>query len=86
MRYDTLIETLSEIVGNEKIHKDGMTILYELPEEDHKQMDEHLFYKSNDRDANFEHRDIVEIEVEGIIVKFVKEGTKLELVEKDLEK
>lgn len=86
MRYETLIETISEIVGNDNIHKKGMTIIFELPEKRHKQMDEHLFYKSNPPTAKFEHREVVEIEVEDIVIKLIKEGSKIEIKEKDLEK
>jgi len=85
MRFETLIETLSAIVNSEEIYKDGMTIIYELPEKRHKQMDEHLFYKSNPPTAKFEHREVVELEVEGILVKFIKEGSKIEIKGEDLE-
>ena len=36
--------------------------------------DEHLFYKANPDATNFEHRDIVEVEVGGVIVRFVKKN------------
>ena len=72
MNYNELIETISEIVNNEKIHKDGLILTYELTEENHKKMDEHLFYKANSTDTNFIHRDIVEVEIGGIIIKFIK--------------
>lgn len=85
MRYETLIETISAIINSEEIYKEGMTIIYELPEERHKQMDEHLFYKSNPPNARFEHRDVVELEVDGLTIKFVKEGSKIEISDKDLD-
>lgn len=85
MRFEVLIETLSEIVNNDNIHKEGMTIIYELPEKRHEEIDEHLFYKSNPSDAVFEHREVVELEVEGITVKFIKEGSNIDIKDGPLE-
>ena len=51
--------------------------MYELEEERHKDMDEHLFYKSNPEGTGFEHRDLIEVEIGGVVVRFIK---------KDLEK
>ena len=72
MDYNELIETISEVVNNGKIHKNGLILTYELSEENHEKMDEHLFYKSNTTDTEFIHRDIVEVEIGGIIIKFIK--------------
>jgi len=72
MDYNELIDTISEIVNNEKIYKEGLILTYELNEDNHKKMDEHLFYKSNSSDTNFIHRDIVEVEIGGILIKFLK--------------
>ncbi len=73
MRYENLIETVSEIVENEKIYKTGLILSYELSEKNHKQMNEELFYKSNPITATFEHTDTFEVEIGGIIVRFIKE-------------
>lgn len=72
MNYNELIDTISEIVNNEKIHKEGLTLVYTLDEQNHKKMDEHLFYKSNPNSAEFIHRDIIEVEIGGVLIKFVK--------------
>jgi len=72
MNYNQLIETISEIVNNEKINKENLTLVYELDETNHKNMDEHLFYKSNTNDSEFVHRDIIEVEIGGILIKFIK--------------
>jgi hypothetical protein len=72
MNYNELIETISEIVNNDKIHKLGLTLIYELDELNHKKMDEHLFYKSNPDSNNFKHSEMFEVEIGGILVKFVK--------------
>ena len=72
MRYEDLIATVSEIVENENIYKPGLVVLYELDEELHKKMDEHLFYKANPSNTEFIHRDVVEVEIGGVIVRFIK--------------
>lgn len=72
MDYNELIETISEIVNNEKIYKTGLSLVYELDKENHRKMDEHLFYKANPDTSEFIHRDIVEVEIGGILIKFVK--------------
>lgn len=72
IRYEELIATISEIINNENIKKEGLHLVYELPEKDHKMMDEHLFYKTNDRNTKFEHRDVIEVELGGLIVKIIK--------------
>jgi hypothetical protein len=72
MNYEELIETISTIVENEKIFKTGLTLVYELNEKNHKQMNEQLFYKSNPATAKFIASDEFEVELGGVLVKFVK--------------
>ncbi len=74
MNYNELIETISEIVNNEKIHKGGLTLVYELDDVNHKKMDEHLFYKANPNSTGFIHSETFEVEIGGILVKFVKKS------------
>lgn len=72
MKYEELIETISAIVENEKIHKTGLTLVYELEDRNHRQMNEQLFYKSNPPSAKFVSSDVFEVELGGILVRFVK--------------
>jgi hypothetical protein len=72
MTYEKLIETISEIVDNEAIETEGLTLVYSLNEKNHKQMNEHLFYKSNPSNEKFEPTDEFEVELGGIIIKFIK--------------
>ena len=72
MRYDELIKTVSEIINNEDIKTEGLTLVYELEEKRHKDMDEHLFYKSNPEGTGFEHREVIEVEIGGVMVRFIK--------------
>lgn len=72
MKYDELIKTISEIVNNEEIFKEGLTLTYELEEDNHKKMDEHLFYMANPEGTDFEHKDTVFVKFGDIKVKFIK--------------
>ena len=77
MNYEELIETISAIVENDKIHKNGMVIIYELDNKNHKQMNEQLFYKSNSPSTPFTQSDEFEVELGGIVVRFIKKTLKI---------
>lgn len=72
MTYDNLIKTVSEIVDNENIDKEGLSLVYFLNEKNHKKMNETLFYKSNPITTKFTPTDEFEVEIGGILVKFLK--------------
>jgi hypothetical protein len=72
MTYEKLIETVSLILENDKIYKNGLTLTYTLTPKIHKSMNEQLFYKTNPSTANPILTDEFEVEIEGILIKFVK--------------
>ena len=72
MTYERLIETISEIVENEAIEIQGLSLVYELDEDNHKRMNEHLFYKANSKYDKFKPTDEFEVELGGIVIKFIK--------------
>jgi hypothetical protein len=72
MTYDKLIETVSLILENDNIYKDGLTLTYVLTPKKHKTMNEQLFYKTNPPNVNLILTDEFEVEIEGIIIKFIK--------------
>lgn len=72
MTYDLLINTISEIVNNENISKNGLTLTYALPEEVHKKFNEELFNKTSTIGVNFTFTDEYEVEIAGILIKFIK--------------
>jgi hypothetical protein len=47
-------------------------LIYELSPKEHKGMTEELFYKSNPSTVNCVYTDEFEVEIEGIVVKFIK--------------
>ena len=71
MNYDKLIETLSHIVENEKIDKKGLTMSYTLSKEEHINLSVDLYYKSNQQ-MEFNPEEDFEVEIGGILVKFIK--------------
>lgn len=72
MTYDKLIETVSLILENDNIYKNGLTLTYVLTPKKHKSMNEQLFYKTNPPNVNLILTDEFEVEIEGITIKFIK--------------
>lgn len=77
MLYNELIETVSLIVENEKIKKVGLTLFYELPENQYNTINEAIFRKANPYStkfdsAEFESTNEFEVMLGGILVKFKK--------------
>ena len=72
MTYEQLIETISSILDNETIYKNGLSLTYELTPKNHKAMNEMLFYKSNPITEKPILTDEFEVDFDGIVVKFTK--------------
>lgn len=71
MNYETLIKSLSIIIDNEEIEKEGLTLVYALNKEDHLNLSVDLYYKTN-QEGEFKPEDDFEAEIGGILIKFVK--------------
>ena len=72
MEYTELIETVSLIIENPKINKNGLTLLYELPSHTHHSLNETIFKKTNPYSNNFVPSDEFELDIAGINIKFKK--------------
>ena len=72
MNFDKLIETVSEILENEKIDKNGLVLTYQLNPQVHLAMNLELLQKTKGIDNNNEPTDEFEVEIGGILIKFVK--------------
>jgi len=72
LTYDDIIQTVSEIVDNERILKDGLTLTYTIPTFNHKKLDEELYYRHNPEGNGFAHQDIIEIEIGDINIVILK--------------
>ena len=72
MNYEKLINTIREIILNDSIEKNNLTLVYELPEKLHRQMNEDIFYRLKDKDDAIIVSNTFEVEIEGILIKFNK--------------
>ena len=73
MTYVELIETISLIVENEKISKVGLSLTYELEEENYLHLNEQFFYMIDENIVKpFIPENMFEVEFGGIIIKITK--------------
>ena len=72
MTYEELIKTVSEIVNNPEINKNGLGLIYELPNDIHEKINMEIFYQMNSMNIIFKPTDVFEVEIGGILIKFVK--------------
>ena len=79
MRFDELEGVIKKVIECDEIKKEGLTMVYQLPEERHKKLDEHLFFKFNPtaKTEEFKHRDTFEIDTGLFTVMFIQEGDKI---------
>lgn len=73
MNFDKLIETVSEILENEKIEKNGLVLTYNLNPKAHLAMNLELQHKTQGVNSEFKPVDEFEVEIGGIVINFVKE-------------
>jgi hypothetical protein len=72
MNYNTLIETIKIIINDDNFYTKGLTMVYSMDVEKHKKVSEHFFYKlSGDSNNNYEYTEEFEVEIGGILIKFV---------------
>lgn len=71
--YQDIIEMASEIANNEKIIKKNLTLIYELDDENHRKLDEDLFYrtKQHENGEKYKYQEIIEVNIGDIKFKFV---------------
>lgn len=72
MTYEQLIETISLIVENDKIYKNGLTLVYTLDKHLHEALNQQIFYKSNHIQDNLILSDEFEVMINNILIKFIK--------------
>jgi hypothetical protein len=74
MNFDNLIETITAILENDSIEKRGLSLTYELPTNIHLEMNKQIFYKINPIHVDFKPTDEFEVELSGILIKFIKKN------------
>jgi hypothetical protein len=70
MTLEKVLDIAREVLENENIPKENLTIKYELPKETHRKLDEELFYKTNNSLSNFKHNKKIELNLGGITLLF----------------
>lgn len=70
MTLEKVLEIAREVLENDNIPKDNLTISYELDRDTHQQLDEELFYKTNNSLKNFNHNKTIELNLGGITFLF----------------
>jgi len=73
MKLEKVLEIATECVNNEVIPVDGLTLNCTLDEESHKNLDEELFYKTNNNLSSFSHKDVIELTIGGVTFVFEME-------------
>lgn len=71
MDYNKIIEIASEIINNENLYKKGLTLEYKLTPDEHKKLDEEIFYKYNPSSTQYIYRDIIEFDAGDVTLRFV---------------
>ena len=72
MNYTQLVESVSEIVENQKIQKVGLVLTYELAEDKLDKINREIFAKTNPYSSAFIPTDEFEVMLGGVLVKFKK--------------
>lgn len=71
MKYEEIISTLIEIVNNDNIKKEGLKLIYEIDSEEHKKLNEHIFYHRGGV-GEFTFSDVIEVGSDGVIIQILK--------------
>ena len=72
MKYETILETIKNIIENDLIEKKGLTLVYELDELEHFELESEIFALINGASSKYRRSDVFEIKLDGILVKFIK--------------
>ena len=70
MNLDKVLEIANECVSNEVIPTEDLIITYFLDSVNHKDLDEELFYKTNNNNTSFKHNKEIEVNIAGITFIF----------------
>jgi hypothetical protein len=70
MTLEKVLEIAGEILNNENIPKENLTITYKLDKDTHRKLDGELFYKTNNSLSNFKHNKTIELNLGGITFLF----------------
>lgn len=72
MTYQKLLETVSNIISNDKIEKIGLSLSYSLPSNEFNTIHQEVINQTNPYSTNFESVEEFEVFLGPILVKFKK--------------
>ena len=70
MTLEKVLEIAGELIDNDNIPKEGLTISYTIAKDIHRKLDEELFYKTNNNLSQFRHNKTIEVNLGGITFLF----------------
>ncbi len=71
MNLDGVLNIAKELLENDNIPKQGLTITYKIDKNEHEKLDRELFYKINNTYNGFKHNDTIELDLGGITFIFL---------------
>lgn len=71
MDYDKIVAIATEVANNENIDKNRLTLEYKMTSEEHKDLDQKLFYRDNPANAEYIYQDVIEFDVGEFTFRFV---------------
>ena len=73
MTYQDIINTVSTLANSDVVYTQDLTLEYKLEPYKHKKMDEELYIRIHGNLNGFEHREIINMEMGGINIRFICE-------------
>lgn len=71
MKLSKVLEITKELIENDNIPKEGLTITYKIDKNEHEKLDRELFYNTNNNYSNFKHNETIEVNLGGITFIFL---------------
>ena len=71
MDYEKIVALATEITNNDKIDKNQLTVEYKMTADDHKDLDQRLFYRTNPANAEYIYQDVIEFDAGEFSFRFV---------------
>jgi hypothetical protein len=71
MKLSKVLEITKELIENDNIPKEGLSITYKMDKNEHEKLDRELFYSTNNNYSDFKHNDTIELNLGGITFIFL---------------
>jgi hypothetical protein len=70
MTLEQVLDIARELLENDNIPKEGLSVSYKLDKDAHRKLDEELFYRTNNSLTKFKHNKTIEVNLGGITFLF----------------